>query len=55
MARLPMRKIREALRLRASGLTTREVGTASAMAERRSVSMSAGLRVRVYRGRCPMI
>ena len=26
MARLPMRKIREALRLRASGLTTREVG-----------------------------
>ena len=26
MARLPMRKIREALRLRASGLTCREVG-----------------------------
>ena len=26
MARLPMKKIREALRLRASGLTTREVG-----------------------------
>ena len=26
MARFPMRKIREALRLRASGLTTREVG-----------------------------
>ncbi len=29
MARLPMRKIREALRLRASGLTTREVGTST--------------------------
>ena len=26
MARLPMRKIRDALRLRANGLTTREVG-----------------------------
>lgn len=41
MSRLPMRKIREALRLRASGLTTREVG-ASIGVGRTSVSEYIG-------------
>lgn len=41
MARLPMRKIREALRLRASGLTTREVGVSIGVG-RTSVSEYVG-------------
>lgn len=55
MQRLSMRKIREALRLRADGLSGRQVARACLWAARRCRSFSAAPTWPGWSGRCPMI
>ena len=52
-ARLPMRKIRDVLRLSAAGLSKRKIATSLGSARRPPGTVFGGRDARAFSGRCP--